>query len=145
IEDGGDFAHLDKESGAAARKTVTWADAREDAVGDGKFGLARGNKATHLGHENNQGSLAQIRRFAAHVRAGDEKELLAAGLQAEIVRNKAFAALVEKFFDHGMAAADDEQFADGIEFRADRKSTRLNSSHQIISYAVFCLKKKNKE
>src|SRR5258708_8796876 len=26
--------------------------------------------------------------------------------------------------------------------RQDRKSTRLNSSHQIISYAVFCLKKK---
>src|SRR5688572_32276068 len=28
--------------------------------------------------------------------------------------------------------------------RADRKSTRLNSSHSQISYAVFCLKKKNK-
>src|SRR5258708_24655004 len=27
----------------------------------------------------------------------------------------------------------------------DRKSTRLNSSHQIISYAVFCLKKKNNQ
>src|SRR5258708_29509744 len=27
--------------------------------------------------------------------------------------------------------------------KGDRKSTRLNSSHQIISYAVFCLKKKN--
>src|SRR2546430_8664291 len=27
--------------------------------------------------------------------------------------------------------------------RADRKSTRLNSSHSQISYAVFCLKKKN--
>src|SRR5258708_29976266 len=27
-------------------------------------------------------------------------------------------------------------------FWLDRKSTRLNSSHQIISYAVFCLKKK---
>src|SRR5438105_12864970 len=27
--------------------------------------------------------------------------------------------------------------------RADRKSTRLNSSHEWISYAVFCLKKKN--
>src|SRR5438132_5674446 len=26
----------------------------------------------------------------------------------------------------------------------DRKSTRLNSSHTVISYAVFCLKKKNK-
>src|SRR5258708_2868680 len=30
-----------------------------------------------------------------------------------------------------------------INIGSDRKSTRLNSSHQIISYAVFCLKKKN--
>src|SRR2546426_9124411 len=29
--------------------------------------------------------------------------------------------------------------------RPDRKSTRLNSSHLVISYAVFCLKKKKKE
>src|SRR5256885_8502683 len=29
--------------------------------------------------------------------------------------------------------------------RGDRKSTRLNSSHLVISYAVFCLKKKNEE
>src|SRR5207244_9165237 len=28
--------------------------------------------------------------------------------------------------------------------KGDRKSTRLNSSHQIISYAVFCLKKKKR-
>src|SRR5947207_10664468 len=28
--------------------------------------------------------------------------------------------------------------------RRDRKSTRLNSSHTVISYAVFCLKKKKK-
>src|SRR5258708_19000835 len=31
---------------------------------------------------------------------------------------------------------------DADEVSLDRKSTRLNSSHQIISYAVFCLKKK---
>src|SRR5258708_27335235 len=36
--------------------------------------------------------------------------------------------------EHGMA--------EGRAARLDRKSTRLNSSHQIISYAVFCLKKK---
>src|SRR5256885_9761267 len=30
-------------------------------------------------------------------------------------------------------------------FDEDRKSTRLNSSHLVISYAVFCLKKKNTE
>src|SRR5438132_7019760 len=29
--------------------------------------------------------------------------------------------------------------------RGDRKSTRLNSSHTVISYAVFCLKKKNEK
>src|SRR5256885_11084686 len=31
------------------------------------------------------------------------------------------------------------------QIHADRKSTRLNSSHLVISYAVFCLKKKNKK
>src|SRR5699024_11926432 len=31
----------------------------------------------------------------------------------------------------------------GLSLRRDRKSTRLNSSHVSISYAVFCLKKKN--
>src|SRR5688500_19555922 len=30
-----------------------------------------------------------------------------------------------------------------LDLRRDRKSTRLNSSHLVISYAVFCLKKKN--
>src|SRR2546426_9107715 len=32
-----------------------------------------------------------------------------------------------------------------VELRGDRKSTRLNSSHLVISYAVFCLKKKKKK
>src|SRR5256885_9220399 len=43
--------------------------------------------------------------------------------------------------------AGDTRFAFGtwkIEVLADRKSTRLNSSHLVISYAVFCLKKKKK-
>src|SRR5256885_7421746 len=34
--------------------------------------------------------------------------------------------------------------AQQVQVRADRKSTRLNSSHLVISYAVFCLKKKKK-
>src|SRR5438034_9839947 len=33
----------------------------------------------------------------------------------------------------------------GITLVKDRKSTRLNSSHTVISYAVFCLKKKKKK
>src|SRR5205807_5083136 len=36
-----------------------------------------------------------------------------------------------------------ERSSDGDIIIIDRKSTRLNSSHLVISYAVFCLKKKN--
>src|SRR5947207_9174992 len=36
-----------------------------------------------------------------------------------------------------------EQFRSADLTMGDRKSTRLNSSHTVISYAVFCLKKKN--
>src|SRR5438270_2353472 len=39
------------------------------------------------------------------------------------------------------ASVDDAQ---SFALQADRKSTRLNSSHSQISYAVFCLKKKTK-
>src|SRR2546427_6706245 len=42
----------------------------------------------------------------------------------------------------GLAAVIIVSLAIGI---GDRKSTRLNSSHSQISYAVFCLKKKNKK
>src|SRR5260221_9993867 len=36
------------------------------------------------------------------------------------------------------------QNAPNVDIEGDRKSTRLNSSHTVISYAVFCLKKKKK-
>src|SRR2546421_93427 len=38
----------------------------------------------------------------------------------------------------------DVHYNNAHRLRADRKSTRLNSSHDQISYAVFCLKKKKK-
>src|SRR5438132_6536600 len=44
-------------------------------------------------------------------------------------------------FPHEAAAALKAERLLGI----DRKSTRLNSSHTVISYAVFCLKKKKKK
>src|SRR5687768_17662094 len=51
-----------------------------------------------------------------------------------IVGAVAFAAATEWLASLGMEEVRDQ----------DRKSTRLNSSHGYISYAVFCLKKKNK-
>src|SRR5258708_11095928 len=48
--------------------------------------------------------------------------------------------IASKFLAAQLGLADfDIEFLD---MDRDRKSTRLNSSHQIISYAVFCLKKK---
>src|SRR2546422_4590597 len=45
----------------------------------------------------------------------------------------------------GMMADVPDGFVEGLRhFTRDRKSTRLNSSHGYISYAVFCLKKKKK-
>src|SRR2546427_4101969 len=55
------------------------------------------------------------------------------------------------YFDIGVLTASDSRFKNLGELVAwakanpDRKSTRLNSSHSQISYAVFCLKKKKKQ
>src|SRR5256885_2961536 len=51
--------------------------------------------------------------------------------------------LPEAFADKVPQLVDDQSPALLVEER-DRKSTRLNSSHLVISYAVFCLKKKKK-
>src|SRR2546422_7625722 len=45
-------------------------------------------------------------------------------------------------FQINIAAAGGERLVGNSPKRGDRKSTRLNSSHGYISYAVFCLKKK---
>src|SRR5258708_11414840 len=50
--------------------------------------------------------------------------------------------LLTLFIPHTSASLLIQENADPDVLREDRKSTRLNSSHQIISYAVFCLKKK---
>src|SRR5207244_13570797 len=46
---------------------------------------------------------------------------------------------------HTLALTGFESLGDAADGERDRKSTRLNSSHQIISYAVFCLKKKKRD
>src|SRR2546422_7765280 len=56
-------------------------------------------------------------------------------LAAVLVLSVAMAAVVVVFATQGRAYL-------RADTQADRKSTRLNSSHGYISYAVFCLKKK---
>src|SRR5258708_19100774 len=64
------------------------------------------------------------------------------------VEHLALACATDRFVERAAGEADcgrRDGGAKDIEIahrELDRKSTRLNSSHQIISYAVFCLKKK---
>src|SRR3712207_7910474 len=69
-----------------------------------------------------------------------------------------FRSVYRKQFEHYLSGfqtlKDDKVYRDTVDFnlrkylrllfKQDRKSTRLNSSHANISYAVFCLKKKKK-
>src|SRR3712207_7254210 len=54
-----------------------------------------------------------------------------------------FGGSILKIEDYNYSLADSTRL-EPLCCWADRKSTRLNSSHANISYAVFCLKKKNK-
>src|SRR2546427_1915438 len=80
-----------------------------------------------------------------------------AGLAARLELEQQSLAQVARAHARGIELLDDAQhlfgIGEGIELRVhlllrldgiDRKSTRLNSSHSQISYAVFCLKKKKK-
>src|SRR2546430_4734646 len=60
----------------------------------------------------------------------------------DLHRDREGAELLDRLREHDAAALDVEALLG--EQALDRKSTRLNSSHSQISYAVFCLKKKKK-
>src|SRR5437879_10522516 len=65
------------------------------------------------------------------------------GALTELVRPRAFrrVALRDRCPEEQRGGGD-QRHEDLEQEEADRKSTRLNSSHRCISYAVFCLKKK---
>src|SRR5690606_40577688 len=82
-------------------------------------------------HERSSDLLGEIAFLVKHV-----------GDAARHARGEVAAGLADHHHDaagHVLAAV----VADTLDHRRDRKSTRLNSSHVKISYAVFCLKKKN--
>src|SRR5690349_23522743 len=79
-----------------------------------------------------------------------------AGVAADTPAQAGLAALTLELLDKGSKGRDAYQMSDALESLGarlttatgadlDRKSTRLNSSHVEISYAVFCLKKKKKK
>src|SRR5690625_6297427 len=66
---------------------------------------------------------------------------LALGMADVIQSYQGSVSIETMFIDEGFGSLDEESLHKSI----DRKSTRLNSSHVAISYAVFCLKKKKQK
>src|SRR5260221_6172099 len=60
---------------------------------------------------------------------------------AGVIRGDVPGAFYSRFVDI-VPVAGNEGLGDEFRAHRDRKSTRVNSSHTVISYAVFCLKKK---
>ena len=108
IQDCRDLAHLHQKCRAAAREIVRRADAREDAVGDRQPRLLGGNERAHLRQQHDQRRLAQIGGLAAHVRAGDQQDLVRGAVQVQRVGHESLALLFEEQFDHRMASAQDQ-------------------------------------
>src|SRR2546430_12612411 len=72
--------------------------------------------------------------------AGEKATQLCSQASAASVMLSLGSATVTGNSEHSCVA-----FSPALACEQDRKSTRLNSSHSQISYAVFCLKKKNRE
>src|SRR5256885_9109535 len=62
--------------------------------------------------------------------------------EADVRAEEVIRATLSRHFP-GYGFYGEETGRHAMEAERDRKSTRLNSSHLVISYAVFCLKKKN--
>src|SRR3712207_7248474 len=75
-----------------------------------------------------------------------EVEVVAGGDRGGGEADAAFEAFTVMFLTGaGVEAGEHAVVLAAVEEVADRKSTRLNSSHANISYAVFCLKKKKEQ
>src|SRR3989454_7664150 len=77
--------------------------------------------------------------FLVRLDVGPADEVDAVGDGGENARDDLLAVSIFQAFER---FADRFGLAGQVDDKRDRKSTRLNSSHLVISYAVFCLKKK---
>src|SRR5437588_13072851 len=102
------------------------------------FGVA------HLEYRRQPGDLQDFLKLAAQV-AELERSALGFGVQMRLDQCSQLSAVdvlnVIHVKDEFFLAVVDQ----GLQEKTDRKSTRLNSSHTVISYAVFCLKKKKEK
>ena len=112
VQDRRRLRHLDHESRAAARQIVARADAGEHAVDHAQPRRARRNERAHLRQNHDQRRLPQVGRLAAHVRPGQQQNVVRSRIQIKIVGHEALAASRHfLLLDHRMPAFDNFEIA----------------------------------
>src|SRR5690625_1316799 len=120
---------------------------RRDALRIGAFGSLAGAMGLASGCGSDAGASAvRTLRIAQQSEPTGLDPHLESGLDAMNVLINIFDTLTMRDTDNQLVPrlATEWEAVDDLRWR-DRKSTRLNSSHVAISYAVFCLKKKKKK
>ena len=115
VDDEGGLVHLDHEGRLTAGEVVGGSNPAKNAVGEADVGGFGGDEGPDLGHQGDEGDLADIGRFAGHVRSGEDDEAGRFGVEEGVVGN-------EFLVDHGLfedrvATVDDVQMAGFIENR----------------------------
>src|SRR5256885_12694210 len=82
--------------------------------------------------------------LASIVGEGHLRELALTGKDIDVVRAEKIGLVNDVYPDQDALLKAARELAGEIAANPDRKSTRLNSSHLVISYAVFCLKQKTR-
>src|SRR5256885_3458614 len=86
-----------------------------------------------------------VERIRDDLRKGERVVFVTLDLHPNEIRARAKALHLDLEAVEGKSFVFVDCYSATTSERPDRKSTRLNSSHLVISYAVFCLKKKNIE
>src|SRR3712207_999953 len=124
-------------SGAARKETMDYGGAVKLVEAAEQNGVRRYLMLSSVGAGDPEGGSEPMRPYLRAKARADER-LQASGLDYTIIRP---GSLTEEE-ETGRIDAAESLGRRGEISRSDRKSTRLNSSHANISYAVFCLKKK---
>lgn len=101
----------------AGGEVVASADAREDAVDNADGCGGGGDEAADLGHDDDDGDLAEVGGLAGHVWPGEDDDLGIGGGERGVVGDEGTGG--ERAFDHGVAAVADLDGVAGVEGWAD--------------------------
>ncbi len=111
------FVHFHHKRTFAAADVVAGAHAGEHLVYQADAGAFGGHETAHLGHQRDEGRLAQQGRFAGHIGAGDQDDLYFVVVEVDVVGHVRFAD-GQLGFDDRVPAVADVEHGGIVQFRA---------------------------